>query len=129
MNTVPVASHSRPTLARLAAGFALTLESLASAIAGGAYVVFGLAGQDANTAFSLSVAALAFAFAVALGAAGWGVWHGRRWAASLSLTWQVIQAAVGVYVFSARPYVGLGLIAVAVVAAAGTLRSSKPRAQ
>lgn len=116
---------SDPVLARLGAGAALALEALAAAIAGGAYIVFGLAAESAHRAFSLSVAALAFALALALGAAAWGLWHRRRWAASLSLTWQVIQAAVGVYVFSTHPAAALALIVIAVIAAAGTLRSSR----
>jgi uncharacterized membrane protein YoaK (UPF0700 family) len=117
----PAGSRSRGW--RAAAATLLWLECAALVAGATVYLVYAIAGDSADRAFPLSLAALALVLAVAVGAAARGVWRERRWASSLSITWQVMQAAIGISAFVSRPTVGVVVIAVSLAALVVTMRA------
>lgn len=102
------------------------MECVTLGVASAAYLVYAAEGEPEARSLALAIGSLAVIATVALGAACVGVWRGRRWGISLAVTWQVLQAAVGVYVLTVAFTQGLVVIAFAVIGGAAALRSSRP---
>lgn len=143
MTTSTSTTAPGPLAARLIAAMVLGIETLALVIAGSAYVVYGMAlsGSDATAGsagsaaadgaasgdqgFAFAIAAFALGSAIALAFAAWGVFHARRWAVSLAITWQVLQAAVGAYAVTLQPVAGAVVIGLALLGGAAAMRSTR----
>ncbi|MFV0285367.1 MAG: hypothetical protein ACK5IM_03125 [Demequina sp.] len=121
MNSV-VASSGR--WARPVAVTLLWLETAVLAVAAVAYAIHGVAGSS-DVELSFALAAMVAVLAVPLGAAGRAVAKGKRWGRSYGLMWQVLQVAVGWYVMSASPLLGIGVMALAIAAAAAIVLDTR----
>lgn len=126
MSDQPQTRERSTLLARVVACVVLFIEFVALGVASATYLVYAAESEAAERSLPLAMGALAVIAAVALGAACVGVWRGRRWGVSLAVTWQALQAAVGVYVLTVAVTQGLVVIAVAVLGGAAALRSSRP---
>lgn len=125
-NAVTADFAPRPRAAS-AAAMVVALETALFGLAAVLYVVLGIAGDDAGAA-SFALAGMAALACAALVALTRGLWHGRRWAVSPAITWQVLQGFVGAYFLTAsQPLVGtvalvsaaVALVALVLVARAG----------
>lgn len=98
-----------------AAAFAvLALEALALGVVAVGYVVYALL-DDEFSALGWSLAAMAGVLAAGMGAVSIGFLRRRRFALGGALTWQLMQASVGVWVFGQVPWLGLLLIGTALL--------------
>jgi hypothetical protein len=110
-----------PGLRRVVAGLVL---AEAVVVAGyGFFLAVETVAADATdrvAAGFLAVMTIALGAGLALGA--WAVAHGRRAARAPVLTWQILQIALAVPAVTVRWYVGVPLLAVAVVTAVAVMR-------
>ena len=95
------------------------LVALEAAVLVGLAVYVGVetvVAKPADVAGSLALAVLTLVVGVGLGLCARGVLAGRRWSKAPVITWQLLQAGVAMPLSSsARWYVGIPLLAVAVV--------------
>ena len=105
--------------ARLRTGVAALVGLEALGLLGLAvYMVVQTAVATASdTAGALALAGVLVLIGTGVGVCAWGVLGGRRWSRSPAVTWQIVQAGIGMPLSaSARWYVGIPVLAVAVVA-------------
>ena len=105
----------------LAAVALLGLETALMGLFAIGYVVYALLDSD-FTGLGASLAAVAAIMAAGIGLFTWGFARRRRFALSGALTWQLMQASVGVWALAMRPAAGVALIASAGVVTAAVLR-------
>ncbi len=99
----------------------LVLETVATAFAAVGYGVYALLDSD-NPAMAASLGGVMAVFAIGVGAFSWGFARRRRFALSGALAWQLMQASVGVWLFSDWPVVGAVLILLAAVVTVAVVR-------
>lgn len=97
------------------------LESLLLLGYGGYLVVESVVATASDPVAAVVLAILCVALSAGLAVLARAVRDGRPWARSPLLLWQALQAAVAVPALSTAPAVGAGLLAAAIVAAAGIL--------
>ena len=78
-------------------------------------VVEGLSADQESPAAAFALAAVAVTVGVGLAVCARGVAGGLRWTRGPVLTWQLLQAGVGMPVSTTRPLIGVPLLAVAIV--------------
>ena len=101
-------------LALLVAGL-VGLEALLL-LAGAVFlVVEGLSADHESPAAAFALAAVAITVGVGLAVCARGVAGGLRWTRGPVLTWQLLQAGVGMPVSTTRPLIGVPLLAVSIV--------------
>jgi hypothetical protein len=115
---VPESPHPRPLMVALVG----VLVEAAALVAGGIAVALDvLAGRARPVGPALATTVFACALAGVLVLAGRALWRGRRWGRGPVITWQVLQAAVGLTQLGASPWLGGTLVALALVVIVGLL--------
>lgn len=99
----------------------LALETLATAAIAVGYVIYGLL-DDSFTALGWSLAGVAAVMAAGIGIFTWGFARRKRFALGGAVTWQLMQASVGVSLVSALPLVGVVLVVAALVVSWAAVR-------
>ena len=99
----------------------LVLETALVAVISVGYVAYSLMDRT-FTGLGLSIAAVGAILAAGLGIFTRGFAKRRRFALGGAMTWQLMQASVGVWVFGALPVVGVLLIVAAVVVMVAVFR-------
>ena len=109
------------SLLDLAAIVILALETAVVAVIAVGYVVYALLDAEFS-GLGVALAVVAAIMAVGAGFFTWGYARRRRFALGGALTWQLMQASVGVWVMGAQPVLGVALVATAAVVVAAVLR-------
>ena len=99
----------------------LAAETALVAVIALGYVAYSLIDRS-FTGLGLSIAAVAAILAVGLGLFTRGFARRRRFALGGAMTWQLMQASVGVWLLGSFPVLGAGLIAAAVVVAVAVFK-------
>lgn len=106
----------------------VTFEAIALALAGAGYVVYALVGDPVNRGAMAVLGALALLMAAGIGAAARGWWQSQRWARSVALTWQILQAAVGLYYLLEYPGGGARALGTVLIVASAVVTVAVVRA-
>ncbi len=104
----------------------LALETLAVAVIAVGYAVYALLERDFS-GLGWSLAAVAAIMAAGLGIFTWGFAGNKRFALGGVVTWQLMQASVGVWLLGSIPAVGLMLVVAAALAAWSAVRRQVAR--
>ncbi len=99
----------------------LVLETAATSLAAVGYGVYALLDSE-DPGLAAALGGVLAVFAVGVGAFSWGFAKRRRFALSGALAWQLMQASVGVWLFTVWPLVGAVLILCAAVVAVAVVR-------
>jgi uncharacterized membrane protein len=99
----------------------LVIETALVGVIAVGYVVYSLLDRSFS-GLGLSIAAVAAILAAGLGIFTRGFAKRRRFALGGAMTWQLMQASVGVWIFGAFPVVGALLIAAAVIVVVAVFR-------
>lgn len=95
--------HDRPALLVIALiVVGLQVLGLVVLAAGGLGGLLAVVGAEQVTIVTLAVVLLGLAALV--GAAGWGLWQGRRWGRGPVVTWQLLLLAVGASGLGGAPW-------------------------
>ncbi|MFW7413681.1 hypothetical protein [Demequina sp. SO4-18] len=105
------------SLLRRLAGFLVGLEA-AALVAAGVWFGYSSLTRDDAGAMSMGLAILSTLGGLALGWASRALWRGSTWPRGLTLTWQVLQCAVGVTVLEWSTLAGAAAVVVAIAAGA-----------
>ena len=105
----------------LAALLLMALETAATALVAIGYAIYALVDRQFS-GLGVSLAAVAAIMAFGIGAFTWGFATHKRFALGGALTWQLMQASVGVWMVTTRPVVGAALIATAAVVTVAVVR-------
>lgn len=101
---------------RVVAAAVLAIESGLAVIGTALFVVAALSTNSGGAGMLLGLALLAGLAAAGLFFLARGLWQGRRWAVSPSITWQVLQGVVAAAsISSARPLLGVIALAIAAI--------------
>jgi len=85
-------------------------------LAGAGFLIIEAATSDrGNLAAAVALAAIAVVVGAGLAICARGVLAGRRWTRGPVLTWQLLQAGVGMPLSTSRPWIGVPLLAASVV--------------
>jgi hypothetical protein len=85
-------------------------------LAGAVFLVAeGLTSDQEEPGAAIALAVVVLVIGAGLAFCARGVAHGLRWSRGPVLTWQLLQAGVGMPVSTAQPLVGVPLLAVAIV--------------
>jgi uncharacterized membrane protein len=114
-------SSSATALVDAVALVILGLETALVAVIAVGYVAYSLI-DGSFSGLGLSIAAVAAILAAGLGIFTRGFAKRRRFALGGAMTWQLMQASVGVWIFGAFPVVGALLIVAAVIVVVAVFR-------
>jgi hypothetical protein len=110
-NTLTPAS----SLMRALAAMLVSLEALLLAIVAAGYTFYAVAANGSDITPVVVLAIFTLVLAGGVGAAGVGLWRGKRWARSLALVWQALQIAVGAAYWVPQRALAVTLIGAAVL--------------
>lgn len=109
------------SLLDLAAIAILALETAVVAVIAVGYVVYALLDAEFS-GLGVALAVVAAIMAVGAGFFTWGYARRRRFALGGALTWQLMQASVGVWLLGSNPVLGVSLLVAAVVVTVAVMR-------
>ena len=99
----------------------LGLETALVGVIAVGYVVYALLDSEFS-GLGVSLAVVAAIMATGAGFFTWGYARRRRFALGGAMTWQLMQASVGVWLVGTRPVPGVALLLCAVIVAVAVMR-------